>query len=446
MRQALHIFRKDVRFLWIEIVVVIGLTAIATWSLARDQAWGGMGALQVVSWWFLIAAAIYKEPLVGDSQFWVTRPYDWKSLAAAKLLLIFTVITVPQFLSDVTVVAAHGLWPAASSLLLRQLVSTGLYVLPAAAIATVTRHRGQMGLTILTTGLVVAAAGMMVGFRMGHGSMEWMRGALIVTILASAGAAVLAWQYGQRRTAAARTALVATAGVCVACLLAAPVGGAIALLAYVPEPRELRAAQLCSPCSAPDAQKVAERYPIRIEGLPEGMKVEPELLELKVDGRNYGRELRGGGQWFTDGPRWVDRALDLALAHGSQPRPVQLTVSLVMTVYRAENAELARDGRLHPVPAIGQCSIDRNDPESFFLHCRTAGYPAAQIQANGQTFFGEQYPYRAMFVSEPIFETSTYFWSSKSMAGDDAPMRLTIEQPIARIRRNLTIEHFHRKP
>lgn len=444
MRQALHIFRKDVRFLWPHIMTVIGLTAVMTWGFTWDRPWSGIESLKVLSWWYLIAAAIYKEAPTGDRQFWITRPYDWKSLAAAKLLLIITFIIVPQFLSDVTVMAAHGLSPTASSLLLRQLVSTGLWVLPAAAIATVTQYAGQMGLTILATGLVVGVA-VAFGFKVDHSSVEWMRTTLVVTILAGVGAAVLVWQYGQRRTAAARTALVATAVVCLACLLTPPIGAAIALLADLPAPQPIPQAHLCATCTAPDAQKISDRYPIRIEGLPEGMSAEPELLKVKIDGWSSGW-LVCGSPWIAPDPRWVDSALDLALANGFQSRPVKLTISLVMTIYRLGTTDLPRDGRAHQIPSIGACSLDPGERDVLFLHCRTAGYPAAQIKVHGQTFFGDEYPYHAMFDSNPIFEFSTSLLASEHLARDITPVRLTIQQPVAHIRRDITMENIRLKP
>jgi hypothetical protein len=83
MRQALHIFKKDVRHLWFEIAVVIFVVAAFTFTAARrahwlaDPATNRIGAWSLVmillplAWWALIARAIHGEVLPGDNQFWI---------------------------------------------------------------------------------------------------------------------------------------------------------------------------------------------------------------------------------------------------------------------------------------------------------------------------------------------------------------------------------------
>ena len=161
MRQTLHIFRKDLRFLWAPILAVLALTALAAWSFSVDPARLGRGnaradtiptlitVIQLLSWVSLVAAAIYKEPPAGDRQFWITRPYRWSSLVGAKALLIVACINVPYFISDVVILSARGLSPSFGALVARQAVITGLFLLPAAALAAVTRHSAQIGTTIL---------------------------------------------------------------------------------------------------------------------------------------------------------------------------------------------------------------------------------------------------------------------------------------------------------
>src|SRR5271154_7007349 len=101
MEQILNIFRKDLRRFWREIAVSLAFLAVCTWSEAHywtespswDSAFRNSGlltALVFISWWFLITRAIQGESLVGDKQFWVTRPYEWKKLLAAKVLLLLT--------------------------------------------------------------------------------------------------------------------------------------------------------------------------------------------------------------------------------------------------------------------------------------------------------------------------------------------------------------------
>ncbi len=48
-----------------------------------------------MAWWFLVSLAVYGEPLPGNRQFWITRPYRWTSLLGAKLLFIVAFVSFP---------------------------------------------------------------------------------------------------------------------------------------------------------------------------------------------------------------------------------------------------------------------------------------------------------------------------------------------------------------
>src|SRR5579872_589291 len=120
MRQTLHIFKKDVRHLWFEITlalsVVVGFAFTgarqALWLIVpgtnRIAAWTLVMFLLPLAWWMLIARVIHDEALPGDCQFWITRPYSWKSLLGAKALFILTFISLPMLLADGVIVHAYG--------------------------------------------------------------------------------------------------------------------------------------------------------------------------------------------------------------------------------------------------------------------------------------------------------------------------------------------------
>ena len=119
MKQMLHIFRKDVRHLWREIAASLALLVafawldIRSWSqpygegmatgvsalLGAEMLPGLVNLLLPLSWIFLIVRVIQGESLVGDRQFWVTRPYDWKQLLAAKTLFVLTFVNFPLLLT-----------------------------------------------------------------------------------------------------------------------------------------------------------------------------------------------------------------------------------------------------------------------------------------------------------------------------------------------------------
>jgi hypothetical protein len=98
MRQAIHIFKKDVRYLWREIVIMLFVVAALIFievrhalrwqdlAMAEAMAWNMAKYLFPLAAWILIARLIHAEALPSDRQFWRTRPYAWKSLLAASLV------------------------------------------------------------------------------------------------------------------------------------------------------------------------------------------------------------------------------------------------------------------------------------------------------------------------------------------------------------------------
>jgi len=152
VKQVLHIFRKDVRHLWPSITIVILLAIghavfdVESWPVYnpgtdRTNAIASLlNMLLPLSLWFLIAQLIFQEALPGDRQFWLTRPYRWGDLLAAKILFVFVFGSVPMFLSDWYILAAQrlGAFDDVPMLFLRQVLFAALFLLPAFALATVT--------------------------------------------------------------------------------------------------------------------------------------------------------------------------------------------------------------------------------------------------------------------------------------------------------------------
>src|SRR5580658_389901 len=116
MKLITHIFLKDVRHLWREIAVSLALVVTYGRNVPYSWAHPGVAAtgaaalvgaffdaefwarmlvvLVPVAWVFTVIRVIQSESLVGDRQFWVTRPYDWRQLLAAKLLFILVFVNL----------------------------------------------------------------------------------------------------------------------------------------------------------------------------------------------------------------------------------------------------------------------------------------------------------------------------------------------------------------
>src|SRR5580700_5254187 len=98
MRQALHIFKKDVRHLRWEIALVLLMAMLPFVDLRIAPGAGLVSSDGSSIWisllplfWFLLAGrVIHSEALPGTKQFWLTRPYSRASLLGAKMLFLVT--------------------------------------------------------------------------------------------------------------------------------------------------------------------------------------------------------------------------------------------------------------------------------------------------------------------------------------------------------------------
>ena len=169
MSQILNIFRKDVRHHWPE--MLISLAVLAGFAVDQPRKWTGqivggrylegllnaLPALIIFAWAFLIVRLVQGESLVGDRQFWITRPYEWHKLLAAKLLSILLFIHVPLFVTQLVLLKiAH--FPVAASipgLLYVHLMFLMAIVLPALTIGVITSGIGQALLVLLAVFMVI---------------------------------------------------------------------------------------------------------------------------------------------------------------------------------------------------------------------------------------------------------------------------------------------------
>src|SRR5262249_53148435 len=155
MTQVLHIFRKDVRHFWKEILlswcilVVYGWQAKLSWNPEKMFSpafyFAQLGAqfiplILVLSWWLLLIRVIQDERLVGDRQFWVTRPYRWLELLVAKALFLIIFIHLPLFIAQLVLLKLAGFaaLPYLPGLLSMHLRLLTAFFLPVSVIATVT--------------------------------------------------------------------------------------------------------------------------------------------------------------------------------------------------------------------------------------------------------------------------------------------------------------------
>lgn len=223
MKQVPLILWKDVRHLRWHLAVYAILLAAYAWAV--PQTWPGaqptsflpvfvtlLKILLMASQFVLITTAIHADRLVGEEQFWITRPYDWRSLLGAKLLFVLTCVVLPHALMQWWLLHLAGLNPfaakigMASTLLRFALVPCVLSTL----IASVTESLAT-AFTFLAA-LLVTWAGLLqfilsgTELRMSPPYEFSVFGAMFGFLLL----AILSYQFARRRTAHSRIAIAAT--------------------------------------------------------------------------------------------------------------------------------------------------------------------------------------------------------------------------------------------
>ncbi len=269
--QPLHIFRKDLLHLWPETIVVLILFAAFAWSAPSNWTHSEYAPLTAllagflkiflmpISWLVVISRLIHDEPLVGDRQFWTSRPYHWAKLLAAKLLYLLAFLYLPFFLMQIYLLKHAGLYPTTvlPALLHNLLLLTVIIVVPLTALAAVTSTFARLLLSVLggiIYFLVIAAlVGYFIWQRMSPPSLQ----SILIAILILLPAIALVYQYRTRRTSISRLMLIGTPILVGILLLVTP---ATALIRHA-----------YSPASGADAPKLAglpdELGP---QGAPEG--------------------------------------------------------------------------------------------------------------------------------------------------------------------------------
>jgi hypothetical protein len=319
MKQTLHIFAKDVRRFWPEILISLTITAAFAWLYPNqwlpmrlsaspprmtNQLISLLPLLVPVSWWLLISRLIHAERLVGNTQFWLTRPYEWKKLLAAKLLFLVLFLYLPIFIAQCLLLVAAGFHPLSylPGLLYNLLIITGIIVLPLVALATVTSSFARMTLTVL--GILCGIAGILIlssYVNMEPFTVPYEPSYSLALVLSLCGAAVLV-QYAFRKVWLARLLLIAppVLFICISEFIPgsslslidrtypcpASTAGAPIQLSYGPDALHQPKAY-----QARRANEVGIDIPLKLSGMGEGFAVVPDGVQISIES--------------PSGPRWI---------------------------------------------------------------------------------------------------------------------------------------------
>lgn len=389
MRQALAIFRKDIRRQGFRLALPLTLTVLVG-CVDQPTAPGGIADLLylvwIVCWIYVGTSVIQQESLPGDRQYWLTRPYDWRSLLAAKLLFAILFAALPLLAVKCAVLWVNGVSPLrhAGDILLRTLAFVSAVALLSGALAAVTRTLLQFLWALLALGGIVAAA-IVLGVNYGGdwGGLAWMRSTAVEALSAGAGLAILLLQYRWRRTFAAR-AILSGAAVLAA---AAPMGNAwhsawgIESSLHAPAspvPVQLSFDTVHRPPMAysdaplfPRAGAEGVYLPIRISGIPQRGGVLSQRVAVTVEAgsgqqwrsgwRETGALLAAGSHddrrlLLSDGPAWQYVDLDRTFYEAVRRQPVRIRVTAALMLLSGPvTAAMQGLGHRTRVPLDGIC-------------------------------------------------------------------------------------------
>lgn len=209
MKVTLHILRKDLRRHWPEIFASILVAAGWAWQQAHPDPWIQNHASAVfpillfVLWFILTVRAVQGESLVGDREFWQTRPYCWWQLMFAKAILLIISINGVFGLAQVYLLMASGI-PFRSSwiagLVWLHLEYDVYFILPAVAFAVITPSIVQWVLTLIGVCVTYFVVSWLPWYRLPAtlSSTENLATVLGVTVTCGMLLVVVVWQYARR--------------------------------------------------------------------------------------------------------------------------------------------------------------------------------------------------------------------------------------------------------
>lgn len=399
MDQILHVFRKDIRRHWREIVLSIAILTAFAWNVPSQwmpqrspetvlrmllHQW--LTPMVAIVWLFLIVRVVHGESLVGDRQFWVTRPYQWKRLLASKAMFIAVLINVPLLVVQISLLWKGGFAPAryVSGLLWMQWLWLMLLILPMTTLSAVTSGLGQavlllLGVLLSWIGLAALSSAIPdIGLPIAQRIPEWFQ----PTILLGACVVAILWQYARRRTLHSRSLLAVAAGIVLVTMTVTPHRffdahsySPISSGQQLPVQLTFDPVKSTVTGGAPiEKDKVYVQIPLLVSG------IERDSLVV-IDGMTVEIETPGGLHWNSGWFRsWLfllpaqthadaSFAIDKAFLDQVKSSFAKVHISFALTAFQAKGTRrITIGGGEFTTPGNAWCSIY---PEISGLQCRS---------------------------------------------------------------------------
>lgn len=392
MQQTLHILRKDIRYLRLEIVLVVLLASIFVWMERHSPNPWWIEIILPVSAGYLLVKLIHAEAIPGDNRFWITRPYRWKSLLSAKLLFIVLFVSIPLGLAQAAILKLEGfeLRGVAAGLVWSQVLMLSAVWAPVAAIATVTPEIGAVLFAAL--GLLAFGFGALEQIlRLGGDwpqAINWMRDSVIFVGCLAASAVTLYLQYNGRRTMVSRVLIGCSALVLAFVYWRLPWPVALAAQTRLSQAENEASAQLVIDPKArrqtpaqfrrSDSKQIRIDIPVSMRGVPDGVDVRADGMKLTLSPANSERGEEksfdvSSPDWrsASDGATVFDAVADLDTSTFSRltATPLKVRAKLYYTLFgRPETKTFALTSERVNVTDDLQCS----QAAFGYVTCRSA--------------------------------------------------------------------------
>jgi hypothetical protein len=308
---------KDARHLWPQIVAFAAMLALYGLTDSTYTPPTGIQFLDNIltqsllslSCWMLVAAVVQEDSPVGSEQYWLTRPFGWPNLLASKVLFIALFVNLPIFIYHCVVLAAFDFSPFAwmHVLLWRQVFITAFMILPAAALAAVTRNLWQTFGSALIILVILALNSSMRADSWGR--LSWMiftASAILVSITACC---VLLVQYARRWTLVSNTIIGAALILLMVVLRMPPWGPAYSLQAWLsPQRLDDRRVHLSYDPTRSTQLNLSYGFgrewrqlviPVRVDNVPPGAKLQIDWTAAEFSSAGL---PTGGPVWL---PIWL---------------------------------------------------------------------------------------------------------------------------------------------
>lgn len=464
MRQALHIFRKDVRYLWREICLVQFLVAVFVWTETHSQDPWWIEMLLPVTMGYLIARLIHAEAVPGDRQFWITRPYGWKNLLGAKLLFMLVFVNLAISIAQMLILFAGGfpLGHSLPGLLWSQVLMILILSLPIAALAAMTA--GMVPFIFSTLILLAIAYGgeqmLLMSRRLPlqktlewPAGVEWVRHYIAIIAIAAIVLPILYMQYKKRQTLLSRTFAVGGAALGLVAYVCMPWPFAFAVQSRISkQPFDGSSLRIALDPSftkffpEPRLEQVEVDLSIAVSGVPGGSDLQADALTAIFQGPD-GRAWKSGSFDFSNSSKnshgvFTLRGtglMDPIFFNEERGKPITLKSSLYLTLFgnaRAKTVAL-QDTPVNVMDGL-QCYSDIMGD----VLCRSAfRWPNLMVSAsvgganpNVFTRFISYSPFPASMHLNPI---ETRLALASTLSTHD--VTIIVSEPLAHFRRDVEV-------